>query len=135
MAIRSSESVDLSGEKQSYFSSLLPSNDEERFYVDLEFLQNLSNASYLQHLAQNGYFQREDFMNYLVYLRYWKRPEYTRFLLFPHSLAYLDALIDNVDFRNELSLPGFIEFIHKQQGAHWLKGRYHSDTDDIDSSK
>jgi len=99
---------------------------EERFKIDLEFVQNLSNARYLQFLAQQGYFQREEFMEYLKYLRYWKQPEYMRFLLFPQCLVYLDALIDNPKFKTDITFPQFVEFVHKQQGAHWMSGRDYS---------
>ena len=93
---------------------------EERFYIELEFVQNLSNPKYLNYLAQNGYFDQETFMNYLKYLRYWKKPEYITHLIFPQCLAFLDNLIDNAGFRRELALPQFIEFAHQQQGTHWM---------------
>lgn len=90
--------------------------------IDLEFVQNLSNARYLQFLAQQKYFEQDEFMAYLDHLRYWKRPEYCRLLLFPQCLTFLDLLIDNEKFRNELSFPEFVEHIHQQQGYHWMSG-------------
>jgi mediator of RNA polymerase II transcription subunit 31 len=106
-----------------YYKSLLPENREDQFYIDLEFLQNLCNARYLHYLAQNGYFQKEEFMKYLKYLRYWKEPQYMKYILFPQCLAFLDAVIDNVEFRSELTIQQFIEYIHVQQGTHWVAGR------------
>lgn len=90
--------------------------DDERFLIDLEFIQNLSNPKYLSYLAQNKYFQDASFMKYLEYLRYFKDPQYLRHLLFPTCLCFLDALIDNSKFRQELLSPVFIEHIHAQQG-------------------
>jgi hypothetical protein len=94
--------------------------DEERFHIDLEFVQNLVNPRYLNYLAQNHYFEEQEFLNYLKYLQYWKAPEYLRFLLYPQALHILDMLITNEDFRKELTLPQFAEFIHKQQGFMWM---------------
>jgi mediator of RNA polymerase II transcription subunit 31 len=91
--------------------------DGERFLIELELVQNLSNAKYLSYLAQNKYFQDPSFMEYLRYLRYFKEPEYLRHLIFPACLPFLDALIDNPRFRQELLSPVFIEHIHAQQGC------------------
>ena len=95
--------------------NFLPS-DEERFLIELEFIQNLSNPKYLSYLAQNKYFQDESFMAFLKYLRYFKEPQYLRHLIFPVCLTFLDELIGNVRFRQELLSPAFIDYIHAQQG-------------------
>lgn len=94
--------------------------DKDRFIIELEFVQNLSNPKYINFLAQNGYFEQESFIDFLSYLKYWKQPEYARFLVFPQCLAFLDALVENSDFRREMSLPQFTEFVHQQQGSHWM---------------
>lgn len=60
-------------------------------------------------------------MNFLKYLRYWKKPEYARHMLFPQSLAILDALIDDEKFRREFKFPQFVTYCHQQQGLHWMK--------------
>jgi mediator of RNA polymerase II transcription subunit 31 len=106
-----------------YLQTLLPENREEQFYIDLEFIQNLCNARYLHYLAQNGYFQQEEFLKYLQYLTYWKDPQYMKYLLFPQCLAFLDAILENTQFRNELTISEFINYIHMQQGLHWVNGR------------
>jgi mediator of RNA polymerase II transcription subunit 31 len=93
----------------------IPPNNE-RFFIELELVQNLSNAKYLSYVVQNKYFQDPSFMVFLRYLRYFKEPEYLRHLIFPACLAFLDALIDNPRFRQELLSPVFIEHIHAQQG-------------------
>jgi mediator of RNA polymerase II transcription subunit 31 len=93
---------------------------EERFLIELEFVQNLANPKYLNYLAQNGYFEQESFMSFLRYLRYWKEPQYITHIIFPQCLTFLDAVIDNADFRRELALPQFVDYVHQQQGSHWM---------------
>jgi mediator of RNA polymerase II transcription subunit 31 len=93
---------------------------EKRLYIELEFVQNLANAAYLHNLATKGYLEQDSFIAFLKYLRYWKDPKYIGMLVFPQCLSFLDALIDNRAFRRELSLPQFMNYIHQQQGAHWL---------------
>jgi SOH1 len=97
----------------------LPS-DDERFLIELEFVQNLSNPKYLSYLAQNKYLQDPSFMEFLTYLRYFKQPEYLRHLIFPVCIPFLDALIDNARFRQDLLSPVFIEHIHAQQGKKYF---------------
>jgi len=94
-----------------------------RLLIELEFVQNLANPTYLHYLAANKFFEDEAFMRFLRYLQYWKRPEYIVYLKFPHCLAFLDALVDeDEEFRKHLTLGGsvFRDFIHKQQGLHWM---------------
>lgn len=38
------------------------------------------------------YFQDDKFVSYLSYLQYWKRPEYVKFIVYPHCLYFLDQL-------------------------------------------
>lgn len=94
--------------------------DQDRFLIELEFVQNLANPKYLNYLAQNGYFEQEEFLNFLKYLRYWKQPQYVAHIIFPQCLAFLDSIIDNADFRRELALPKFADYVHQQQGSHWM---------------
>lgn len=77
-----------------------------RFQVELEFVQCLANPNYLNRkllcfacdlllmktdglfclfmlspdLAQNGHFKNKSFINYINYLQYWKKPEYSKYL-------------------------------------------------------
>mmetsp|Transcript_3951 Transcript_3951/g.4035 ORF Transcript_3951/g.4035 Transcript_3951/m.4035 type:complete len:133 (+) Transcript_3951:190-588(+) len=97
-----------------------PFDEKERFLIDLEFIQNLSNPAYLHFLAQNRYYEDAEFLNYLNYLKYWKQPEYIKHLLFPQCLQFLDELTDNHSFRRELAMQSFRDFVHQQQGYHWL---------------
>ncbi|KAH7960987.1 hypothetical protein HPB49_025550 [Dermacentor silvarum] len=48
-----------------------------RFQIELEFVQCLANPNYLNFLAQRGYLKQKTFVNYLNYLQYWKKPEYS----------------------------------------------------------
>lgn len=107
----------------------LPDNNE-RFLFELEFVQLLSNAKYLTYLAQNNYLQDESFLQFLQYLQYWKSPQYAKYLVFPHCLAFLDALIEIPSFRECLKLPAYTEYIHQQQGIHWLVGASVEDSSD-----
>mmetsp|Transcript_8096 Transcript_8096/g.17708 ORF Transcript_8096/g.17708 Transcript_8096/m.17708 type:complete len:131 (-) Transcript_8096:504-896(-) len=100
---------------------VVPSRDK-RFLIELEFVQNLANAKYLNYLSQSGYFEQESFIQFLKYLQYWKESPYIKHLLFPQCLAFLDALVENPAFRRELALPQFMDFVHQQQGSHWMFG-------------
>lgn len=109
---------------------LLPNNsvlqlsisEYERLCVEYEFVQNLSNSSYLHFLAQHQYFEDSRFMNFLRYLRYWKQPEYLQYLAYPQCLTFLDQLIDNSDFRRLLLSAHHRDAMHQQQGLLWQYG-------------
>ena len=48
-----------------------PPQDQERvrFVAELEFVQCLANPNYICFLAQNGYFKKPEFINYMEYLK------------------------------------------------------------------
>ena len=69
-------------------------------------------------LAQRGLFEDEKFIKYLEYLRYWKQPKYSKYLLFPQSLFYLDQL-QQEEFRKQLVKMGYIDYLANQQFQHW----------------
>lgn len=46
----------------------------------LQFVQSLSNPMYLNYLAREKYFDDENFVRYLDYLQYFRKPEYLRYL-------------------------------------------------------
>lgn len=113
-----------------------PAPEKMRFFVELEFIQCLANPKYLHcaphpriallplalivivGLAQSRYFQDPAFLNYLKYLQYWKRPEYAKYIAYPHCLAFLD-LLQIEPFRQQLLNPLTVEYIHSQQFYHW----------------
>jgi mediator of RNA polymerase II transcription subunit 31 len=57
------------------------SSNRARFELELEFVQALANPFYLQNLAQQEILYKEEFINYLEYLLYWREKEYVRFIM------------------------------------------------------
>ncbi|KAA6419555.1 MAG: Mediator of RNA polymerase II transcription subunit 31 [Trebouxia sp. A1-2] len=86
-------------------------SDERRFLLELEFVQLLSSPQYLNWLSQNRFFEDAAFINYLAYLKYWKQPEYARFLIYPHSLFFLDCL-QSQDFQTAMARNEVKEMVH-----------------------
>ncbi|PXF47566.1 Mediator of RNA polymerase II transcription subunit 31 [Gracilariopsis chorda] len=95
-----------------------PDADRQRFEVELEFVQCLANSAYLNFLAQNEYLDSPDFIAYLKYLQYWRRPEYAKFIVFPHALHFL-YLLQEPDFREALKRNDYSMILHQQQGYQW----------------
>ncbi|KAJ1462626.1 SOH1-domain-containing protein [Pelagophyceae sp. CCMP2097] len=96
-----------------------PPDDEQRLRIELDFIQCLASPLYLHYLAQNDLLEDRAFLDYLDYLRYWKRPEYSRFIEYPHCLAFLDMLIDSEPFRKNLKYAEFRDHVHRSQFEHW----------------
>jgi mediator of RNA polymerase II transcription subunit 31 len=94
----------------------IPAN---QFELELEFIQCLASPAYLHHLATTGVFQEASFLEYLEYLQYWKKPEYVKYLSYPHCLYFLDLLLNNPTFRRELANIPFRNFVHEQQFYSW----------------
>jgi mediator of RNA polymerase II transcription subunit 31 len=130
---------------------------EKRFELELEFVQALASPAYLHFLAtsrvdnddaagqQGGgggggglLLQDLAFQNYLNYLyRTWSRPEYSRYLSYPHCLYFLQLLLIDVDrsstcsssgsssskassaILKEWTVPVFRNFCHQQQFMSW----------------
>jgi mediator of RNA polymerase II transcription subunit 31 len=69
-------------------------------------------------LAQTRQLDDEDFLRYLDYLKYWQRPQYCRYIAFPHCLRFLE-LLQEPAFRQALKRPDFKEFVATQQHAQW----------------
>ncbi|KAK9850599.1 hypothetical protein WJX84_002109 [Apatococcus fuscideae] len=93
-------------------------SDDRRFVLELEFVQGLASPSYLQWLSQNRYFEDENFLRYLEYLQYWRQPKYSKFLIYPQCLYFLDLLQDK-EFRTNVARGPFKEMIHAQQFFFW----------------
>lgn len=106
----------------------LPAN---RFELELEFVQALASPAYLHFLATSRVedsagasggllLQDPDFQAYLKYLqKTWTDPAYSRFLSYPHSLYFLEQLIEKPAALKEWTLPAFRNFCHQQQFASW----------------
>ncbi|XP_031259452.1 mediator of RNA polymerase II transcription subunit 31 isoform X3 [Pistacia vera] len=99
-----------------------PDDGRQRFLLELEFVQCLANPTYIHYLAQNRYFEDEAFIGYLKYLQYWQRPEYTKYIMYPHCLFFLE-LLQNANFRNAMAHPGNKELAHRQQFFFWKNYR------------
>ncbi|XP_068635509.1 mediator of RNA polymerase II transcription subunit 31-like [Aristolochia californica] len=99
-----------------------PDDGRQRFLLELEFVQCLSNPTYIHYLAQNRYFEDEAFIGYLKYLQYWQQPEYIKFIMYPHCLFFLE-LLQNANFRNAMAHPGSKELAHRQQFFFWKNYR------------
>ena len=104
--------------EESSNSESLSEKENFRFVVELEFVQCLGNPQYLNYLAQNGFLKKEEFVNYLKYLLYWKQPHYSRFVKYPVCLHMLD-LLQFESFRDELNNPQCTTFIDDQILLHW----------------
>ncbi|OAQ26982.1 SOH1-domain-containing protein [Linnemannia elongata AG-77] len=90
----------------------------KRFQVELEFVQCLSNPWYLHHLAQQQYFNQDAFVRYLDYLQYFRKPEYAKFIIYPHCLHFL-TLLQHKSFRDQLAKQDTASFVHERQYYHW----------------
>ncbi|KAL5724061.1 Mediator of RNA polymerase II transcription subunit 31 [Ranunculus cassubicifolius] len=99
-----------------------PDDGRQRFLLELEFIQCLANPTYIHYLAQNRYFEDDAFIGYLKYLLYWKKPEYIKFIMYPHCLYFLE-LLQNANFRNAMAHPGSKELAHRQQFYFWKNYR------------
>ncbi|XVF49460.1 hypothetical protein PTKIN_Ptkin04bG0014400 [Pterospermum kingtungense] len=99
-----------------------PDDGRQRFLLELEFVQCLANPTYIHYLAQNRYFEDEAFIGYLKYLQYWQRPEYIKFIMYPHCLYFLE-LLQNANFRNAMAHPANKELAHRQQFFFWKNYR------------
>jgi hypothetical protein len=101
----------------------LPNN---RFALELEFVQSLASPAYLHFLANNAnadgvsLLLDTKFKAFLKYLQQtWTRPEYSRYIIYPHALYFLDLLIQNDAFCRELAQVQFRNFCHQQQYYAW----------------
>ncbi|XP_047962836.1 mediator of RNA polymerase II transcription subunit 31-like [Salvia hispanica] len=99
-----------------------PDDGRQRFLLELEFVQCLANPTYIHYLAQNRYFEDEAFIGYLKYLQYWQRPEYLKFIMYPHCLFFLE-LLQNANFKNAMAHPANKELAHRQQFYFWKNYR------------
>eukprot|EP00897_Mesotaenium_endlicherianum_P008267 jgi/Mesen1/7469/ME000039S06686 len=66
----------------------------------------------------NRYFDDPAFVNYLKYLQYWRKPEYANFIMYPHSLFFLE-LLQSQQFRTAMAHHNNKEIAHRQQFYFW----------------
>jgi mediator of RNA polymerase II transcription subunit 31 len=125
-------------------------DERKRFSIELQFVQVLANPRFLhctsdsprararvladargqpvggpllvEDLAQEKFFENKAFVAYLGYLRYWKRPEYVKYVTYPHCLFMLDML-QNEHFRRAMLQPNLVNVIYDQQFYQWKFNR------------
>jgi len=73
-------------------------------------------------LAQQQLLADPSLVAYLAYLRYWRSPQYARFLSFPACLPVLELLQSPV-FRAALASLDATEFLWRTQFSSWEHGR------------
>ncbi|KAK4552510.1 Mediator of RNA polymerase II transcription subunit 31 [Recurvomyces mirabilis] len=81
----------------------------QRFDIECEFVQSLSNPHYILHLAANKYFDDPTFVAYLKYLEYFRQPEYIKYLLYPGPTLRALELLQQEQFRKDALNPALIE--------------------------
>lgn len=121
-------------EKESLPNPLQRPLPEDRFALELEFVQALASPAYWHFLstyrdsdAGDGglLFHNPSFVKFLKYLlKTWTQPQYVRFLQFPHALYWIELFIQQSDDDNNLiakewCLPAFRDFAHQQQFLAW----------------
>ncbi|KAL8714166.1 MAG: hypothetical protein Q9220_001895 [cf. Caloplaca sp. 1 TL-2023] len=79
-----------------------------RFELELEFVQALANPHYLNHLASQKLLQDPSFVEYLKYLQYFTRPEYTSYLLYPGPTLKSLELLQQEKFRQDILSPDVV---------------------------
>jgi mediator of RNA polymerase II transcription subunit 31 len=99
---------------------------ENRFALELEFVEALASPAYWHFLAN---LRRQDQEHWQPFLRYlyqtYSQPEYARFLRYPHALFFLRSLLEDTSDATTNSLwtewtqPGFRNFCHQQQFLAW----------------
>ena len=77
-----------------------------RFMQDLEFVQCLANPFYLKYLSNMGYFDDDNFVNYLKYLLYFKKAEYLKYITFERCIMFLE-LLQYKEFRQKFKENGY----------------------------
>ncbi|EME50238.1 hypothetical protein DOTSEDRAFT_68945 [Dothistroma septosporum NZE10] len=82
---------------------------EDRFVLELEFVQMLANPHYLNHLATQKLLDSEEFIAYLDYLQYFRQPKYLRYLQFPAPTLRALELLQEESFRKAILVPAVVE--------------------------
>ena len=92
--------------------------DKDRFELELEFVSALANPRYVHHLAKEGFLRDSRFVAFLRHLSYWERPEYAKFILYPHALRFRREL-EREEFRRAMENPRNAERVFAAQYAFW----------------
>lgn len=65
--------------------------------------------------------EKPEFLNYLRYLEYWRRPEYAKYLVYPNCLHVL-TLLREPRFRQEISRLDVAEMVMADFHRRWIEG-------------
>ena len=90
-----------------------------RFMQDLEFLQCLANPFYLKYLSNMGYFDDDNFVNYLKYLLYFKKAEYLKYITFERCIMFLE-LLQYKEFRQKFKENGYEQSLNDFISRDWI---------------
>ncbi|CAK4028913.1 Mediator of RNA polymerase II transcription subunit 31 [Lecanosticta acicola] len=77
----------------------------DRFVIELEFVQMLSNPQYLNYLAAQKLLDNAEFIAYLEYLQYFREPKYLRYLQYPGPTLRALELLQEERFRKDILIP------------------------------
>lgn len=88
-------------------------------YIEASHIENLVLLK-TAGLAKELYFEQFDFLAFLKYLEYWKRPEYIKCLSFPQCLTFLDYILSSPAFRKKLKDPVAVAALKHQQSCAWI---------------
>lgn len=61
----------------------------------MKFVQSLSNPLYLQYLADQKYFENEEFVAYLNYLQYFREDKYLKYLQYDTPISLTRVCADD----------------------------------------
>jgi mediator of RNA polymerase II transcription subunit 31 len=70
-------------------------------------------------LAHQNFLDDPAFINYINYLQYWRTPEYSQYITYPHSLYFLE-LLQSADFRSKVSEYSYTTKVEEQQLLHYV---------------
>ena len=90
-----------------------------RFMQDLEFVQCLANPFYLKYLSNMGYFDDDNFVNYLKYLLYFKKAEYLKYITFERCIMFLE-LLQYKEFRQKFKENGYEQSLNDFISRDWI---------------
>ncbi len=65
--------------------------------------------------------EKPEFLHYLRYLEYWRRPEYAKYLVYPNCLHML-TLLHEPRFRQEISRLDVAEMVMADFHRRWVEG-------------
>ena len=86
------------------------------FELDLEFIQLLCNPEYLKWLNNEDWFEKEEFLDYLKRLLYFKKDKFRKFLVYPQCIEILEEILQDKEILND---DHFIQKLEKQQFYLW----------------